>query len=395
MKKVLSLYSQSIYLIVNIVIVSAIWGCSKNRFSVDPGYKPCQESGVNCVSQNGYDYFSSSLSGLQGKVDILFVDDNSASMSYEQSQLAARFRNFVQNLDSNSIDYHIAITTTDISSGNNSSRSINKNGALQDGHLIAFSDGTKFLNRNSGSISNKESLFSGAIVRSETLSCEQFLLTWSGSRDSAAYDSAYNQNCPSGDERGIYAASSAVSNNESEFIRDGANFVVIFLSDEDVRSQLYWWNEPGFTLDKLDQAESFVNNLKMKYPNKQIVVHSIVTASEACLATQNSQTNGLVSASYGLEYKKLSDLTGGIVIDICSVGPTYTEQIGNISASILQGLSRYKLLCKDMSKMRDLNISFKSNPAGLTYSVAGNEIVFSDNLTDQTVLDLSYACEKL
>lgn len=395
MFELISYKKQFIYFTINLLAFSIIWGCSKNKFSVDLNYKPCQDSGVNCVSQNGYDYFSTSLNGIQGKVDILFIDDNSASMSYEQSQLSSRFANFVEKLDSNAIDYHIGIATTDISTSSNSPRSINKNGQLQNGNLISLTDGSHFLTPGSGSLTTKEAIFRSAIVRSETLACEQFLLNWNGSRDSASYDAAYNQNCPSGDERGIYAANLAVNRNESGFLRADANLVVIFLSDEDVRSQLYWYNEPGFLLEALDQSSNFLASVKSKYPNKQVVVHSIVTASESCLNIQNNQTNGLVSASYGVEYQKLTDSTGGILIDICSTGSTYTEQIGNISASIIKGLSRYKLLCKDMSKMKDLSVAFRSNPTNISYSVAGNEIIFSDNLADQTVLDVSYACEKL
>jgi len=48
------------------------------------------------------------------EVDILFVIDNSCSMSDEQTNLATNFTSFIQFAEAQSLDYHIGVTTTDM-----------------------------------------------------------------------------------------------------------------------------------------------------------------------------------------------------------------------------------------------------------------------------------------
>jgi len=49
-----------------------------------------------------------------GKSDILWVVDNSGSMAREQAQLATSFPKFFQHLQSQQVDYRIAVTTSDV-----------------------------------------------------------------------------------------------------------------------------------------------------------------------------------------------------------------------------------------------------------------------------------------
>src|SRR5690606_8968839 len=49
---------------------------------------------------------------VDGRVDILLVDDNSGSMSAEQNLLAQRFSTFISRLSG--LDWQIGITTTDV-----------------------------------------------------------------------------------------------------------------------------------------------------------------------------------------------------------------------------------------------------------------------------------------
>ncbi|MFB6263446.1 MAG: hypothetical protein ABEL76_07465 [Bradymonadaceae bacterium] len=47
-----------------------------------------------------------------GKVDILWVIDNSGSMCQEQREIRANFRDFIDQLEKNPVDFHIGVTTT-------------------------------------------------------------------------------------------------------------------------------------------------------------------------------------------------------------------------------------------------------------------------------------------
>jgi hypothetical protein len=53
-----------------------------------------------------------------GKVDVLFVIDNSQSTEDKQENLARNFKGFFDFLQSAQVDYHIAVTTTDVTTPN-------------------------------------------------------------------------------------------------------------------------------------------------------------------------------------------------------------------------------------------------------------------------------------
>ncbi len=379
------------------VLVSIYVGCSPVNFVKDEELNKCQNSGLNCISQNGKDYFDETITAAGGLVDILIVDDNSASMSFEQTQLATRLSGFIQNLENQKADYRIAITTTDISSGNNPARAINQNGALQDGRLIAFPNGAYFLTSASGTLAQKDDWFKKTLQRKETLDCETFIRNNYGK---SGYDSAYDANCPYGDERGIYAANLTVKNNPNSFIRPNAHLAIIILSDEDVRSQLYWYNQqspgsyPGYDLESFDQPQTLLNNVLATYGGgKALSVHSIITTTQACKTIQDNQlvVNGtaVVSGSFGLIYNQASQLTHGIVGDICA--SDYTSQLGQISTNILSRINSATLACNNPS---DLTVNIVGQP-GVTYSVSDREVKFSEQLSPGTTVRLQYTCKTL
>lgn len=58
--------------------------------------------------------------GAAPPVDVLFVVDNSGSMSQEQAKLANNFQSFIQYFLALDLDFRLAVTTTDIADGNQS-----------------------------------------------------------------------------------------------------------------------------------------------------------------------------------------------------------------------------------------------------------------------------------
>ncbi len=107
------------------IFVGFYVACSPVKFSLDDSQ--CKEDG--CVVVDGKYAFDYTATAGYGKVDILIVNDNSASMSFEQARLAPRFSCFISDLDSRSIDYRIGMTTTDVSGS-------------RAGQLVTFSDGS-------------------------------------------------------------------------------------------------------------------------------------------------------------------------------------------------------------------------------------------------------------
>ena len=366
--------------------VSILSGCSAVKFST----KSNCDASSNCITQAGSDVYEGTENITGGKVDVLIVNDNSASMSYEQARLSQKLNQFVAQFDQRLIDYRMAVTTTDISSAQNGPRSINQNGALQDGKLITFSNGQKYLLPTSGSASQKEQMFNLVINRPETLSCEQFIKKWTGSRETLAYSQGYYDACPSTDERGIYAANLAVANNYDNFIRQEADLAIIFLADEDERSQMYWHNIPGFALADFDKASTLVNQVKTKYPQKTLGVHAIIVKDQSCLDQQNIQTNGLVSGSFGWEYYNATQAAGGIAGDICAAD--YTQQLLNIFTNI-QGKIVDKIALKCAAPQLQIeNITITSSDSSITHSIVGSEIRFSKKLPVGSSVYYKYKC---
>ncbi|MGZ3771993.1 MAG: hypothetical protein ACXVCP_08070 [Bdellovibrio sp.] len=358
-------------------------GCSPVKFGLDDS--KCKNNG--CIVVDGKYSFSYSATAGYGKVDILIVDDNSASMSFEQERLAPRFSNFINELDSKHIDYRIAMTTTDVSSSNR-------------GGLIAYSDGKYFLTPNDN---DRLSLFSSQIVRSETLKCEKFIADWirnnngnTGSISSSAYSAAYAQNCPSGDERGVYAANLVVKNNPSSFIRSDAHLAIIFLSDEDERSGLY--GQMSYALEEMDQPNFLITNVKNSLGDDKfnsLSVHAIVVKDQTCLNQQNNQTldnysptTGLVTGSIGRVYLTFTDQGWGNAADICS--SDYTSQLGQIRTKITERIKDLMLNC---SNPTDLIVTVSGSP--VSHTVEGKVLKFTQYLEPGTSVSLSYRCDTL
>lgn len=345
-----------------LMIFSGLVACAPAMFdkSADCG-EGCVRFGDRGVKQIEY---RTKVSG--GVVDILFVNDNSGSMSFEQSQIANRFSTFLATLDSQAIDYRIAITTTDISGTNNQPRAINQNGALQDGNLIKFGNGSYFLDN---STANKQALFDSAIRRNETAQCESYLNTIS--QGGTSNPQTYYNNCPSADERGILAANLAIDKNPAGFIRgSGVHFAVVFLADEDIRSSQYD-KVLEYRLSERDLPQNLINNFNSKFSGKSLSMHSLIvrpgslksnlSASAAadriakvvrpdgsfdsanrpinlfnagdstCLSSQGQQTNN-VGGSYGYLYALGTRMTNGVEGNICA--SDYGSQLQAIGTNL-------------------------------------------------------------
>lgn len=72
------------------------------------------QSGLASYGENWLDQY---LQEGNNATDILFVVDNSCSMSEEQSSLAVNFASFMQIVDALDMDYHLGVISTDIGDG--------------------------------------------------------------------------------------------------------------------------------------------------------------------------------------------------------------------------------------------------------------------------------------
>ena len=65
--------------------------------------------------QNGSNGYTAKFTQPPALVDILFVVNNSPSMCAKQHQLAANFQGFIQALETEQLDFHVGVTTSDFS----------------------------------------------------------------------------------------------------------------------------------------------------------------------------------------------------------------------------------------------------------------------------------------
>jgi hypothetical protein len=374
--------------------------CAPVKFDQAP-VASCGSDGVACVQSCKGDgcieTFSIERTIGQSMVDILIIDDNSGSMSPDQAKLASRFSTFLNSLSG--MDYRIAITTTDISSNysttpsgiKNPPSSINGNGALQDGNLITFGNGASYLDASTSSAA----LFNKAIVRQETIDCE---------------NSGYKQ-CPSDDERGIFAANLVLDRTASQFMRPLAPLAIIVLSNEDERSlsdsRSVGVPDPStadddralmslFTLEKYDLGQTLIERFHSKYPGKTLAVHSLIVkpgdnqGSQSCLAQESNPAKSL-RAKEGYSYSALSQQTGGVLGSICD--NDYGAQLSKIGDAI-QKMPPLSFSCRPINDQ--YTVTYDPQPAvqprvRVDFTTLQFEVV--DQLPALTKVKLTYSCK--
>jgi hypothetical protein len=375
------------------VVFGYFVGCSPVTFERLPE-PPCGSEGISCVQKcTGtacIQSYSVERRVGEGLVDILIVNDNSGSMSKEQEKMADRFPTFIQSLGN--LQYRIAMTTTDISSVysstpvgiKNGPDQFNGNGALQDGNLIDFASGLKFIDP---STPNRNSLFFNSIRRTETIQCEQ---------------SGY-QECPSDDERGIFAANLVLDRTANQFMRPMAHLAVIVLADEDERNISDSRSARDdddralmamYPQESYDLPQTFIDRFKSKYPGKTLSVHSIIVkpGDLACMNQQSSQGT-FIRGIEGYAYAKLSNLTGGKIGSICA--PDFGAQLTDIGYFLQDQVTSLPFSCRPIND--DFEVSFDPQPpqaVEVTADFSKMELKIGSALPPLTSVRLTYDCQK-
>jgi hypothetical protein len=240
------------------------------------------------------------------KVDILIVNDNSASMGDEQSKLGQRFGNFISEISD--IDYQIGMTTTDIDS-------VNFN---LDGRIIPWlnTGGARIL---TPSTPNQAASFQQTIVRPETSDCLN------------------SGNCPSGNEQALGAMVRAISHRNglnSGFFRADTPLAVFVLSDEDEMSTGNAGTTPAQVVSAFQAAFGLT---------KRLAVYGIVVqpGDLACRDEQRAQAGAQGAGYYATRVTALANLTGGKTMSICA--PDYSQSLSEISREFRSLVTTYEL----------------------------------------------------
>jgi hypothetical protein len=260
----------------------------------------------NFNKTNNAGYYSYSSQGPGGMVDILFVDDNSASMEEEQRRLGQRFSSFATRLAG--LDWQVGITTTDCSTGpfGICGSLLNLTGAP--GYILT------------AATPGYLTVFQNTIQRPETFD------------PNTGQSCIITNSCPSGNEQGLLATINAMTKRNTDnagFFRNGADLAVVYLSDEDEQS-----TGPA-TATRAEQVVSHFNSI---WPSgKKFISYGIIIrpGDVTCLNAQRAQfgSNGF----YGTRVQDLANLTGGMTVSICETD--YTVPLQQIAEDVTR-LSR-------------------------------------------------------
>lgn len=289
----------------------------------------------------------------QSEVDVLFVVDNSGSMSQEQTGIGNKINGFLSKL--NGLSWQIAITTTDDRDTTPITGDTNR--PWSDGQFRPFDSntGTQYILRSSQvSAADAQTKLSNAIQMGVD---------------------------GSGNERGINATFRAVERAAQpgvnrDFFRPNAKLAVILISDEDECSTGAAAC-PATNANKsvpqnlIDQVKSTLGN------TKSLSFNSIVyMPGDATCAT---------GANQGNVYKQMSNLTGGALVSVCA--NDYTTPLTVIGNRVAQLVNSATLSCPPVDVNADgkadvqVALAGGGNYSG-SYTVNGADVSFSTPLPE-------------
>jgi hypothetical protein len=280
----------------------------------------------------------------QAKVDILFIVDNSYSMTDSQRKLGDRLENFITSLGQ--IDWQIGVTTTDVSS--------DKWGIK--GSLVPFAGlGSNILTKDAPNFIEE---FKSNVVREESVGCNPFT-------------------CPSSDERPLQALVGAIAKRNSDnkgFFRDAADLAVVVLSDEDEASH------GGSTA--LKPAAAMAAFAAAFGVQKSLTAYGLLVqpGDDACKAQQGSD------GAFGTFVSLLAQLSGGETGSICA--EDYSDTLKSIGKRIREISVAYEL--SQTPNPGTVAVVLSPMDTSVSWSVSGKTVKFNKAPAKGTRIKITY-----
>ncbi|MBT7611041.1 MAG: VWA domain-containing protein [Bacteriovoracaceae bacterium] len=225
------------------------------------------------------------IQNSEQKVDILWIIDNSGSMEGEQSDLASNFGTFINDFLMQSIDFKMAITTTDSN--------------------ISFS---QYDGKDGQNACNNSYLTSSYAAANEEDFKDRFSNCINVGTDG------------SGTEKGLNGAERYLERHGATFLRPDAFLIIMILSDEEDKSS--------------KSVQEYVNQYSsFKDENAGLIkVYSIINSTTGDIQSQYE--------SIGTRYKQISTLSNGV---FASIRSQFSQTLGLFSTGILTLLSSFPL----------------------------------------------------
>jgi hypothetical protein len=274
-------------------------------------------------------------------VDVLFVVDNSGSMSEEQSNLANNFSKFIGEAATWNNDYHLAVTTTDVEA--EGGRFVGSPRFLTKSTIGTFSNNIKVGTNGSGT---EQGLLAAQLALSLPNTSDSSIACTKDA-DCSSPDGCYDGFC-GGPNRG--------------FLRQDASLEIVLVSDEEDQSP----SDLSFYLN-------FFKSLKGFFNDNLLHIHVIVGPPGSC-----SSSNG--DAGAGLRYRDIAQSTGGNVASICESNfATALKSIGEIAFGLkVQFFLSRPAEAATIAVTVNGAACLSSGGANWTYNAPSNSVVFNE-----------------
>jgi hypothetical protein len=265
--------------------------------------------------------FQQNSASTNGKIDVLWVIDNSGSMATSQSAVANNFARFIEKFTAKNFDFRLAVTATDSYKtlfGGNAS-------------LARFRDGDPTASPNP--------IHTGVFVLDPLT--PNLSTTFLNNVKLGIFGS--------GDERAFQSFKVALDNPaNSDFRRADAFLSVIIVSDEDDFSNDFAGTIDSTTVNpytnpKLHSVQSYIDYLDQKAGatasnrSTKYNVNAITVTDQACLDILNHDVNG---RRIGHRYIEMAESTGGITGSLCG---DFGSTLSDISNKIIELTTQFYL----------------------------------------------------
>lgn len=260
----------------------------------------CEKGGSSFSILSTSSQYEQASTYVPRQLDVLFVVDNSGSMSSSQANLASNFPSFINYFKSKGFDYHIGVTTSDSFYGDQ---------FINDGCSLCNAEQTRFKSGTNPKI---------YVINNQTPDLENVFTANVNVGTSG-----------SGDERAFSSFKAALTSNLNlGFRRNSAYLAVIIVSDEeDFSHNSISMNEnysnPG--LHTVASYKTFLENFTNGVSGEDFSVSTISILDSACRTALGS------GRKIGQRYMQLADLTNGTKNSICE---NFNGLLDNISNSI-------------------------------------------------------------
>lgn len=273
----------------------------------------CEKTDKSFSIGQGTQSFQSQSTYQPRKIDILWVVDNSGSMSTSQANLTSNFRSFISRFENLNYDFHMAVAASDAWAGKYTQ-------VGPAGNRTNITNPAAYLRWKTGSPS------SGVFVMDRL----------TPSMDNVFLANATVGIAGLGDER-VFESMEATLNYaaNSDFRRADAYLAIISISDEDDFSSTGTvdinHSYTNSTLIPVSYYKTFLDNYAGV---KNYTYNTISILDNAC------KTSLGAGRLVGQRYMQLADATGGLKVSLCG---DFASQLQLISDTILEGSATYVL----------------------------------------------------